>query len=458
MRLGSLGAILLAVALLPHPARAQGDISLIQIPIRVSIAPVTAQAEREVPKSITKLDVFEMDEDKRFGAKYAINRDPITISGSENFFAVSTRAHYGFRACRRTYNLVSDSFSMWPCVSCGLEEPRRVADVLLHTRLRWNAAWHLDSSTTALPTKFRNRCTTSLLNIDLTDRVVAPLVDSQMRAIARTIDREIPRSTTFRPHAKEIWDALQIPQPLGENSWLVIEPLTAGFGPIRGSGNYALTTLTVRARSRVVFGGRPPNGIRPLPNVTSESDGATFHVPLEVQLTYQDAAALAKSSIGDSIRSGDYTIRVESIAISSIDRTHLRVNANIDLLKGTKRKYHGPVVLDGLFAFDPAKLELKIVSLDYALQGGNLFFRIADRFVHERVRSAIQQRAEWQMKSDVERARIAAEAALNRKLAPSATLVTRISSMNVTRVVAEADRFRLFLEANGTSQVNVVGW
>src|ERR1700755_3019986 len=53
--------------------------SVIEIPVRASLAPLITEVEQQVPKRLEKLDAFEMDPRNLFGIRYRVMRDPVKI-------------------------------------------------------------------------------------------------------------------------------------------------------------------------------------------------------------------------------------------------------------------------------------------------------------------------------------------------------------------------------------------
>ena len=63
---------LILAATLPTAPPPPAELSTIVIPIRTSLAPLLPQLESQVPKSMEKLDAYELDPQKQFGMKYRV--------------------------------------------------------------------------------------------------------------------------------------------------------------------------------------------------------------------------------------------------------------------------------------------------------------------------------------------------------------------------------------------------
>src|SRR5436305_12600109 len=68
-----------APALAPAQPPPPAEVSTIVVPVSSSLKPLLPQLEANIPKSMSKIDAYELDPQKRFGLKYQVVRDPITL-------------------------------------------------------------------------------------------------------------------------------------------------------------------------------------------------------------------------------------------------------------------------------------------------------------------------------------------------------------------------------------------
>ena len=99
---------LLLAATLPTAPPPPAELSTIVIPIRTSLAPLLPQLEAQVPKSLEKLDAYELDPQKQFGMKYRVVRDPIALNVIGSGIHAMTTVHYSLEGCRRTQKPFSE--------------------------------------------------------------------------------------------------------------------------------------------------------------------------------------------------------------------------------------------------------------------------------------------------------------------------------------------------------------
>lgn len=434
------------------------ELAVLQIPLHISLVPLAERLEKEVPLRAEKLDAFELEpRQRRFGVKYRASREKMRLNATPNFLEVSTRVHYGIRACRRTYNIVRDYFAMWPCVSCGLEEPPRAAELTVHSQLSWTPNWQLKSFTRAMPARFPNRCRVTLFDVDLTERAVAPWIESELRAMVKLVDRDTPRLTSIRAEAERIWRELHRPQQISPALWLLVEPLSVSFSTVTGSGMQATTTLTVLARTRAVASPPPTYIVRPLPPLRSGYNGESFRVPLPAELTYEAAAQRLLAQREIKTANGD-VVRLGQLKLEPLSPTRLRIDTTVEVFRGGKRRFNGEVSLDGTIQLDEQKQLLRLTHVDFVAKTSNPFFKLADRFLHERFRSQLESAAVWDLSPLAETLKKDASRALTRPLSKQAQLTTAIDSIAMRKVTLGPKTFVVNVLATGRASVAIKGW
>src|ERR1043165_412795 len=262
----------------PAPA----EVSTIVVPIRSTLAPLLPLIETQVQKGAESKG-YENIPKQPYAVRYRVARDPIALNMEASGLHATTTVHYALEGCRITQKPFSNETTLFPCVSCGFDEPMRDAYVALDAHLEWDENWRLRTRTKARPIEFGRRCTVTFLNLDITDWKRAPVVNEQLQQVAKTIDANVPKLTNIRPIAQQIWSSLQTPSEIAPRTWLVLEPLDAGLAPISGGGLQVTSALALRAaaraagaarRRRAGGGGGAPGRGRPPPRRRAGGGGA----------------------------------------------------------------------------------------------------------------------------------------------------------------------------------------
>jgi hypothetical protein len=416
---------------------------VISIPVRASLADVVALVEPKVPKTFNG-----RSQEGAFAVRYKVERRPLALQIIGRGLHTRTKVLYGVEACTRAL----------PCISCGMKQVPREADIALHSLLTWGTDWRLHAATKPLPTSFPVRCEVTPLRLDITDRFVAPVVRDQLHIAAAEIDRNVPASTNLRPDAQRIWSELRTPVEIAPRTWLVLEPDDVALSPITGSGVEATSTLTLRAMTRVAVGERPAITPRALPALrTAEPSAPGLRVPLSVDLPWSEADRIMSAQLTAApMKTEDGVLTVKSLSIASSPPSRVRIEANIDYRAGFLRSYRGTIVFSGTPVLDATRSSLVMPDLDYILGNDAGFFaRTADRLAHDTLRARIRQSFRIDLAPQLQRIRGEISRGLTRNLGGGASMRGVVDGVTITRLNTRDTGFDIGLLATGTAEVRI---
>ena len=410
------------------------------VPIRTNLAALSPEIEARVPKTFTGKQT-----ERGIDVRYDIARDPIALQMIGAGLHASTTVKYALEACRGRF----------PCISCGYGEARREAEIKLQTKLDWDPSWLLRSSTRLLPVHYARPCEVTWLDIDITRRFVAPVVEQQLGAAARIIDASVPSLANIRPQAEQIWTSLQMPTELAPRTWLVLDPSDVALTAISGSGAIATSTLVLRAQTRVVVGDKPVASRKPLPALRmATATPGTIRVPADLELPYSEAARLVTTRKLDI---NGKPLTIESLRVAPAPNGRVLVEAQIDYRGGLLRNYRGAVFLEGTPRFDRATSRIVVPDLDYSLDPKRRGFltRIAERAAHDSIRQRLRESAVFDLAPRMKTLRDEITRALNRKLAQGVTMNGRADAIEVHAITPLANVISVRVIATGAAEVTL---
>lgn len=414
------------------------------VPIRASLAPLLPELERRVPSSFK-----DKTTERGIDVRYEITREPLALNMIGAGLHATTTMKYALEACRGRF----------PCISCGFGEPRRVAEIKLQTKLEWDANWRIRSTTRPLPVHYARRCQVTWLNIDITRRFVAPVVDDQLAIAARTIDRNTPALASIKPHAEEIWTALQTPVEIAPRTWLVIDPSDVALSPITGAGLNVTSTLSLRALTRVVVGAKPATTRKPLPALRAAAAASNgLRVPFDLELPYDDASQIASRELaGKTFKVNGKPLVIESLKLQPSTSGRVLIEAAIDYRGGRLRNYKGTVLLEGTPRFDAATSTVVIPDLDYSLdpKRRGLFLRLVERAAHDSIRDRLRENARFSLAARINEIRGEITSALTRKLATGVFMKGRADAIQPVSVTPTAHVLVVRVVATGVAEVEL---
>jgi hypothetical protein len=309
--------------------------------------------------------------------------------------------------------------------------------------------------------EFPNRCKVTFANVDISDWKIGPLVNEQLRDVAKTIDQQTPRVTNLKPNAAQIWTALQSPQEVAPKTWLVLEPVDLAVAPLTGSGLNVQSALTLKARTRLVIGERPTVTAAPLPPLRVDREAAGgIRVPFDVELPYTEAGRIITEQFARKYRLGRGELSLESLALSPGADGRLTIAATIDYRGGGLTKYRGLVYLEGTPRFDAAAKKVTIANVDYTLdpRRHNPFVRTANRLAHDSVRKAIAEAASWSISPQLADLRGEIARAISRPLARGITLHGTVDSIEPSAVILGTDRIIIRGVLTGSAEIEATTW
>ena len=411
----------------------------------MSLAPLLPEIESRVPNKFS-----DTARERGIDVRYEVARDPLKLNMAGGGLHAKTTVRYALEACRGKF----------PCVSCGFREARREAEITLHTKLEWDPSWRLRSTTKLLPVDYAKPCEVTWFDIDITNRFVAPVVEQQLNAAAKIIDRNTPALATIRPHAEEVWASLQKPVELAPRTWLVIEPSEVALTPITGSGLDVTSTLGLRALTRVVVGEKPAVARKPLPPLrVAASPGSGVRVPFDLELPYDDATRFVSAEVaGKTFLVDGKPLKIDRIRLAPAAATgKVLIEAAIDYRGGGLRNYKGLIFLEGTPQFDVATSSIVIRDLDYSLdpKRRGFFKRIAERAAHESIRARLRSAARFSLGAQISTMRDDITRALSRQLAPGVTLRGRADALQPVAVTPLTHVLLIRMLATGSAEVHL---
>lgn len=428
------------------------ELSTIVIPIRASLAPLLPDLEKQIPRTLQSTS-YQVDAPHHFAFKYQVAREPVSFNMIGAGLHASARVRYALEACPYVNGSIRNA-----CVSCGFREPMRDMTISVHSRLDWGEAWTLRSRTAIQPLDFGRRCT--FLGIDVTDRILRPILEEQLATAAKMIDAQTPRLASMKSDAQQVWTSLQQPYSIAASTWLVLEPADVSLAPIHGSGLDIAGAIELRARTRVVVGAKPVIAQKPLPplRVASGTDNGV-RVPFDVDLPYAEASRFVTEQFGKQTYSvgAGATLAVDSIRLSAGTGGKTNIEASIDYRGGGLKHYSGLVYLEGVPSFDAATGNVVLSDVDYSLDPKryNPFLRVANRMAHDNVRAQLRAGARWPVGESIATMKKEIERGMTRKLASNVVLRGHVDSIQPVSVTVRPAGFTIRAVAVGSAEVEV---
>jgi hypothetical protein len=333
--------------------------------------------------------------------------------------------------------------------SCGYapDEMRR-AELRFGTSLYWRSDWRLASRATQLAPKIFDPCRVTVLRVDATPAMLR-LVEGQTARLKQQFDSIVPVIADFKPAADSLWRMMQRPVALDSASmiWFTMAPEGASLVALTGDGPSVSTGIVLTARPRVVVGPRPPTEGQSLPALTLVGKSSGIHVPLEIEIPFDDlskraTALLAGEVAGQGITVGD--IAVWGVGDTAIVKVNVRGRIN------------GALYLLGRVGYDVASRSVLIGDLRFTLESTSKMSSIKATLGAARIRRALSEatgHGRLAIGAQLDRLQDQLTQQINRELAPGLTLSGDVYDARIDALYATPTAFVVRVVFDGAAQL-----
>jgi hypothetical protein len=335
--------------------------------------------------------------------------------------------------------------------SCGYDpEPMRRAEMRLATNLYWRNDWRLASKATVVAPTILDPCLVTVLRVDATP-IVKRMIDDQGVRIRQQFDSIVPALADLRPVADSLWRTLQHPIAVDSTStiWFSMSPDRVSLAPLVGNGQAVTTALVVAAHPRIVVGTAPPVDTKPLPSLTLGDASGAIHVPLEIELPFDDLSKRATAALAGEVAGQGITVRevnVWGVGDSAVVRVDLT------------GKINGAVFLLGRIGYDPATRSVLINDLNYTIASASKMTSIKAALGAARIRHALESAAghgKLAVGDQVDMLKTELGIELNRELAPGVVMSGYVKDARIERLYAKPTAFVLRVVLDAEAKVDV---
>ncbi|NVB85784.1 MAG: DUF4403 family protein [Kofleriaceae bacterium] len=434
---------------LPEPALSSFD-----LPINVDLSSARSVIESKVPRDIDAMGAWTMIANDRVGIKYHVTRGDFALGLHGSNAEASVDVAYEVEACLRVKKPWPLSGYVCPKVaSCGQGEPKRQLHVSARTALTWSPDWYLDAHT-ATSLSYPNRCTVTILNIDVTpqiDAVLKPRLDDGMSQL----DHRIAELTNVQERVAKVWDRLWKPMQVAPDAWLLVRPQALRVAPLDGQGLVVSTAIGIDAKPLLTIGTAPAQpAIPPLPKLTIAPPGNSFFVSLRGDITYTAASAqLARALVGKHLDLVGHDVEIRGAKVEGVNNVAvlaLEVVAKTGLLRRTK----ATIYLTGVPRIDATTSVLEVADLDFSVETRRALQGL-EWLLHERLVGLARDKARWPIGEQLGKAKTRLEEALD-KTVDGVSLRGHVAELRAVGVLTTSDRFAAYAEARGTASITVV--
>jgi hypothetical protein len=420
----------------PPPAEIvpEPPVSVVQVPIAVSVEDIRASLDAVVPKE-EHIDRYNAGIDGGadncgHGVSYGyyLNRGTLSFTQPDGRFAIGTNLDYGVGARGRRSVL---------CIlfggNCGYDgEAPRHAWVRVSAKPEIDTFWALQlNAGGAEAGAGANRCTVTLFNIDVTDHVL-DAARSFLNGQAGALNANVAADTRLKDALAKAWLGAWSPIPVGADGWLLIQPQVAGVKSFSPGQDSLRAAIRLTARPVVQFGAKPTPTPTQLTNNTSVVGDDSLRIEVPIKASY----ASLRAELGKALHLGTGGTRYPATGKIYIKPTDIDVSGNGQQLVvrlGFEGSAKGVLYLAGSPKFDATTQSLTVPDLDYTLETKNILLKFANWTAGTQLRNDLRSKLVINLGPQMQDAKTKLTAALNKDVGPL-RLVGKIATLGLRRI------------------------
>ena len=419
------GAALAQPATLPAP-------SIVEVPVRIALAPLFAATEREVPQQAGHWRSWKKT--RGVNTRYRAWRGPLGFRMIGNTLQVQAHVRYQVMARKTLLGAVTLKSA------CGVDEPPRQAIIGVRLQLGWAPDWMLRPAVQIMPTRFLDRCEMTIANIDVT-----PLVErefrKQLQDKLRTALRKLaPGVEAIRQQAEHNWALLQQPVALGQDHWLLLRPAGIALSPLTGHDETLETRVAMVLHPALASGTRPAPGNSPLPPPSLlYPRSAGLNLRLDVEIDYEKLGEQLTNALAQQpVTFGGKQLDVGPIRITGSGQ-QVRVRA---ALGGAST---GTLQLTARLVFVTPARELQLHDLEYVLETEDPLLEAQVKLFHGPLRQMLETTANQRLQQQLDALQLRLAEVL--KALTPAGMALDLSELQLQAVRVELEQARAQLHA-----------
>lgn len=379
--------LVLAQAMPAPGGQAAPTLSVVEVPIRISLDRLFEVAEAEVPLQSGSWPYWS-----RSGgvpARFRAWRGPLSITVQGEELLIQAHVRYYLEARKKIMGMRMQS-------SCGINERPRQAVIGVRVRLDIGPDWRVWPQFLVMPTRFLDACEMTFANIDVTPMVAEEFQRRLAAQLRSAFARLTPEIQKVRAQAEQNWTLLQQPVQLWKDHWLLLNPEGAALSPMYGQGNWVDVRLALLMSPQVVSGEQPAPRYTQLPTLMQYYPSPTgIQLQLAVDMRYSSLARTMTEELArEPFDIQGHSATIESITLSGEGE---RINASVDL----GGELAGSVVIGAQLDFRPDSQRFELSQLEYQASLQDALLEADVRLFSNQIRQLLEKSANRQLQDQV---------------------------------------------------------
>lgn len=416
-------------------------VSVIEIPLRLSLDPLTKAAEKILPQQAGNWRSWK--DWHGIQSQYRAWRGPLSIAVTGDMLLVQAHIRYWISARKKVLGAINLKGS------CGINEPPRQALIGMQVRLGWGPDWTLRPAFHILPTRFLDRCEMTVANIDVTPLVGKEFHKQMQKSLREALQVLAPGMNTIHKQAQRSWFLLQEPIDLGQGNWLMFKPVSVALSDITGQGNNIDAHLAVALQPALVTGAEPianPAPLPPLERYYPRSSGLNLRLSVNLELARLNQR-LSNTLAGKSFDIHGKKAGIRKVILSGSDQ---EIRARVELAGDVA----GTIDLRATLVYKAEERRLELQNLTFDYDTSNSTVALLEESLHELIRQSLESAANQALAQQLGLLSGRLETAL-KKIMPAGVMLD-VSALQLRSLQIHIVQQRIMLDGATTGSARVM--
>lgn len=360
--------------------------------------------------------------------------------------------------------LKKDFFSMFD-QDFGIDKSKEATfklDVVVNTKLNLNQDWDIITKSEA-GFQWREQPYLELGPVKIPiGSIIETVVNTQIADINKKLDNEITKNIKLKPMALQFWNQLQNPIVVSERyqTYLKIVPEFISMSTIKSDGKKIDVNLGFRSDIAVITGYKPePVELRPLPKLQLQSRvDSTFNLYFNANVSYAFATEYAKKEFVGKEMQFDNGLQLVTINdmnfFNNGDKIGMMLDINALLKNGIfKKKFKGVIYALGTPYYNDSTQTLSIKNFEFDIKSRDALVGTAEWLLKNNLRKKIEEKLNFPMKEQLEKAQKVADESLNNAKIPGMKLKGKVDSIKPQSIKLSEENIQLIIQSTGRLNV-----
>ena len=303
-------------------------------------------------------------------------------------------------------------------------------------------------SVTPLTQTERDQCEVSLLNLDVTGKVMTA-AEGALSAILPTIERQLGKLDVRGPLEK-IWVDLQQPIKITDSLWLLLDPRGVYLGDVAGAKETIDAQVGISAAPRILSGPKPVVAAIPLPPLEPIREVEGFSMLVEGAFDYGTMSAVLTQKLRKAkVQAAGGELVVKKVKVFGVGRGRLALGLDF---AGTAQ---GRIWFQGTPRYDAATGMLSVPDLDFDATSAGMLVQGVAWLKGEAIREFLRQQATVSGAELMGQIQTLAVKEMNRELARGVRLSATIDKSEPAGMRVRPDAIVLRARASGSARLDL---